>query len=600
MPNTQSWVTQVIGALSLTAMAHAQVTVRASVGARAIQANGPCFFGSMSADGQLVCLASGAGDLIPGDSNGRWDVFVRDRAGGTTERVSIAWDGGQAAGDSDDGYMSGSGRFVAFRSFASNLVPNDTNAVEDVFLHDRRSRTTERVSISSAGAEGNNYSDGGRVTNNGRYIVFESAATNFGPPCPPSQVFVRDRLLGTTELVSVGTGGSLPDHQSWGGSISADGRYIAFVSDASSLVAGDTNGDSDVFVHDRQTGITDRVNVASDGSQANGTFGQDISAWISTNGCFVVFEQAASNLVSGDSNGSSDVFVRDLRLATTERVSVSSGGVQADAGNSWPWISEGGRFVVFGSGATNLVAGDTNGMWDIFVRDRRAGTTERVSVSSGGDQANGLPSGHVGGSDDGRCVCFDSAATDLVPGDTNGVEDVFVRDRLGAPHFISICSPGVGGVLVCPCANQPSGPGRGCENSAGTGGALLSAAGGTFLSSDSLVFTTSGQRPTALSIVMQGDSAAPGGIVYGQGVRCVSGHLLRLYTKAAALGSVIAPDFGAGDSPVSARSAAAGDVIQMGQTRWYLVYYRDPIVLGGCPPGSTFNATQTGQVTWSP
>ncbi|MFN0006923.1 MAG: hypothetical protein ACKVXR_03370 [Planctomycetota bacterium] len=173
-------------------------------------------------------------------------------------------------------------------------------------------------------------------------------------------------------------------------------------------------------------------------------------------------------------------------------------------------------------------------------------------------------------------------------------------DQEDPSGFTSLCDPGLGGVIACPCSNPPSGPGRGCDNSASTGGAILTAAGGASLSSDSLVFSTSGERPAALSIVSQWTGQVPAGAVFGQGVRCASGTLKRLYTKTASGGSITAPSFGGGDLQVSVRSAALGDTILAGQSRWYLVYYRDGVVLGGCPVGSTFNATQTGQVMWSP
>ena len=147
-----------------------------------------------------------------------------------------------------------------------------------------------------------------------------------------------------------------------------------------------------------------------------------------------------------------------------------------------------------------------------------------------------------------------------------------------------------------PSANAP----RGCDNSSATGGASLSASGVAYLSLDSLVFTTSGEKPSATSIVLQGDAALPAGVVFGQGVRCAGGALKRLFVKTALGGSISAPDFGAGDPTVSARSTALGDSILPGQSRWYLVYYRDPFVLGGCPAASTFNATQTGAVGWWP
>ena len=281
----------------------------------------------------------------------------------------------------------------------------------------------------------------------------------------------------------------------------------------------------------------------------------------------------------------------------TQRVSVDSGGAQANGDSHLPSISADGRYVAIHSYAYNLVPGDTNGSSDVFLRDRQTGTTERVSVDSGGAQANNL-SYLPSISADGRYVAFYSAATDLVPGDTNGFVDILVRDRQGGPSFTSLCDPGVGGVIACPCANPPSGPDRGCDNSSSTGGAVLSASGGTYLSSDSLVFTTSGEKPTALSIVSQWTSVNPTGAIFGQGVRCTSGTLKRFYTKSAWGGSITAPDFGAGDLQVSVRSATLGNTISAGQSRWYLVYYRDAMVLGGCSATSTFNATQTGRVDW--
>jgi hypothetical protein len=179
------------------------------------------------------------------------------------------------------------------------------------------------------------------------------------------------------------------------------------------------------------------------------------------------------------------------------------------------------------------------------------------------------------------------------------IDDVFARD-LDSDGFTSVCDPGSGGVAGCPCSNPPSGSTRGCDNSSATGGASLSASGIAYISIDSLVFTTGGERSTATSILLQGTTVVTSGVVYGQGVRCVGGSLKRLFSKTASGGSITAPDFGAGDPTVSARSAAKGDVILAGQSRWYLVYYRDPVVLGGCPASSTFNATQTGRVEWSP
>jgi hypothetical protein len=222
-----------------------------------------------------------------------------------------------------------------------------------------------------------------------------------------------------------------------------------------------------------------------------------------------------------------------------------------------------------------------------------------VNVATGGAQAN-RDTTNAWISADGRYVAFQSDASNIVSGDSNATRDIFLRDR-DASGFTSICDPGVAGVSACPCANPPGGPGRGCDNSSATGGAVLSSSGGSFLSSDSLVFKTRGETSTALSIVVQGNAVIPNGVVYGQGVRCLGGTIIRrLFIEQASSGSITAPDFGIGESTISARSAAKGDVIQPGQSRYYLVLYRDAVVPGGCPASSTFNATQTGEVTWSP
>ena len=397
-----------------------------------------------------------------------------------------------------------------------------------------------------------------------------------------------------TELVSVATGGAQGNDTSTEASISADARFVAFWSDASNLVGGDTNGVEDVFVRDRQTGTTELVSVATGGTQGNA---RSRYPSISSDGRFVVFWSDASNLVAGDTNGSADVFVRDRLSGTTERVSLAAGGAQGNADSLGPSISASGRFVAFWSLATNLVAGDTNAWNDVFVRDRQSATTERVSVATGGAQGD-FNSYDPSISADGRFVAFESGATNLVAGDTNGSFDVFLRDRATA-SFTSLCDPGLSGVIPCPCFNAPAGPRRGCDNSSTTGGASLSASGVADLAMDSVVFATSGEKPTATSVVLQGNALAASGIVYGQGVRCVGGSLKRLFVKSAVGGSITAPDVWFGDPTVSARSAAQGDVIQPGQSRWYLVYYRDPTVLGNCPATSTFNATQTGRVDWS-
>jgi hypothetical protein len=576
----------------------AQVTQRVSVDSGGIQGNEDSDGWSISADGRFVAFESYASNLVPGDANGTWDVFVRDRISNTTTLISVNSAGRQGNDRSEYPSISADGRFVAFRSFATNLVPNDMNGVPDVFLHDRQSGVTTCVSVSSGGAHGNAYSDGPSVSADGRFVAFYSGASNLvpGDTNENGDVFVRDLLSGTTELVSISSSGAQGDNWSWNPSISGDGRFVAFQTRATNLVPGDTNASEDIMVHDRISGTTTRVSVNSAGVQGNGN---SRFPSISSDGRHVCFLSEATNLVTGDTNGSDDVFVHDLQSSITTRVSVNSAGQQGNSQSFPGQLSADGRYVAFSSLSTNLVPGDTNGFSDGFVRDRRTGMTARVTVSWSGGQVDD----HTGAdaiSADGRFVVLGGRASNLVQGDTNGVDDAFVRD-LQADGFVSLCDPGTADVMPCPCSNPPSDLGRGCDNSAGTGGAALSASGIAYLSVDSLALTTSGETPNALSVVMQGNGAVPAGVVYGQGVRCVGGTIIRrLFIKQAVAGSITAPNFAAGDPPVSARSAAKGDVIQPGQSRWYLVYYRDPVVLGGCPASATFNATQTGQVTWWP
>ncbi|MFI2710429.1 hypothetical protein ACH495_09905 [Micromonospora sp. NPDC018662] len=338
---------------------------------------------------------------------------------------------------------SSSGRYVSFESAATNLVPGDTNGVIDVFVRDRELHTTSLVSLSSAGAQGNGVSFGAATSGTGRYVAFISVASNLVPGDTNGvrDIFVRDRLTSTTSLVSVSTTGAQGNGESTVPSISHDGRFVAFTSYATNLVAGDTNGVADLFVRDRLLGTTTRVSVSSAGVQGNGPSGFT-SSMISGNGRYAIFYSAASNLVPGDTNGVADIFVRDLLLGVTSRVSVSSAGVQGNGDSSGPAISVDGRFAAFSARASNLVPGDTNGVEDVFVRDLVTGVTRRVSVAAGGAQAN-APSNQPALSGDGRRVAFVSVATNLVPGDTNGVEDVFLSEwPTGTTTRLSVSAEG--------------------------------------------------------------------------------------------------------------------------------------------------------------
>ena len=590
------WMVVTGAVLLLGGVSRAQWTQRASADAAGVQADGPSAYPSISADGRFVAFESLASNLVPGDTNLRYDVFVRDLSNGSVERVSVDSSGQQGNGDSSYASISADGRFVSFASRSTNLVPGDTNNWQDTFVRDRLRGTTERVSLGTSGAQGNKDSYGGTLSLDGRYIAFMSLASNLVTPDYVSTLdcFVRDRVNGTTLRVSSGYSGGPGNLHSYWPVISADGRFVAFHSAASNITSTDFNGTVDVFVYDMASATNELVSRSSAGVQ--GDYASSFAS-ISADGRFVAFHSIALNLVPGDTNMLQDVFVHDRSSGSTERLSTGAGGLEANADCGWVSLSADGRWASFESSAGNLVAGDTNGVVDVFLADRLNGTLERVSLAQDGAEANALSTGS-GVSSDGRFVVFGCSATNLVGADTNGVDDVFVRDR-DATGFASLCEPGVA-ALACPCANPPAGAGRGCDNSSLTGGAALTASGPAYLSADLLHFSTSGEKPSATSILLQGSALVPNGTLFGQGVRCAGGSLKRLYTRNASAGSVTLPDAALGDPSVSSRSAALGDPIHAGEKRWYLVYYRDPVVLGGCSALSTFNCTQTGEIRWSP
>jgi Tol biopolymer transport system component len=401
-------------------------TIRVSVASGGTQGNGHSYHPSISADGRYVAFASNASNLVSGDTNGASDIFVHDRVTDSTERVSVSSGGTQGNGNSYNPSISVDGRYVAFNSKASNLVGGDTNGNWDIFVHDRVTDSTERVSVSSDGTQGNGNSYNPSISVDGRYMAFESLASNLvsGDTNGASDIFVHDRVANSTERVSVSSDGTQGNGYSCYPSISADGTDVAFASDASNLVSGDINGNWDIFVRDQVTDSTERVSVSSDGTQGNG---YSCYPSISAGGTYVAFMSEASNLVSGDTNGASDVFVHDRVTSSTERASVSSDGTQGNRSSYSSSISADGTYVAFASEASNLVSGDTNGASDVCVHDRATGSTERASVSSDEMQGNGH-SKWPSISADGRYVAFESLASNLVNGDTNGASDVFVHD----------------------------------------------------------------------------------------------------------------------------------------------------------------------------
>ncbi len=382
---------------------------------------------ALSSNGRFIAFESDANTLAPGDTNETdgtgTDIYVYDRKTDTYELVSVSNSGEQANTSSGRPSISGDGRFVAFSSEASNLVhdlPDNGLGYHDVFLFDRQMRTVERVSVGYEGGESNWYSNFPVLSDNGRYLAFLSGASNLVPNDTngKSDIFVFDRLAKTTERVSVSSTGDQGD----GGvvsdlSISANGRYVSFVSDSTNLVANDTNGHDDVFVYDRETKLTERISVSSIGNQANDrSFGPSISA----DGRFVTFDSQASNLVPGDTNDRSDVFVYDRESDVIQRVSVRHNATSTIGYDST--ISADGRFVLYDS----YLSPDGNLKDTLYVYDRVLGKTAVVTgITPEDSELTFLPTTHTL-SADGRLIAFGSGASNLVPGDFNERSDIFL------------------------------------------------------------------------------------------------------------------------------------------------------------------------------
>jgi Tol biopolymer transport system component len=381
-------------------------------------------------------------------------IFVRDRQTGTTTQASVDSAGNETLNPSRVPSISGNGMHVVFESDANlDLVAGDTNPFSDIFVRDLLAVTTTLVSVDSTGSQDVGPSFSPSVSSDGRYVAFQSEADLVLPDNGFIDIFVHDRDAdgnGTyddvfpgaisTVRVSVDAAGvqGQGNNHSYFPSISADGKYVAFESIATDLVAGGTNGNVHIFVRDLLAGTTTLVSVSSTDVQGNG---DSSSASISADGRYVAFESLSTNLVAGGTNGNVHIFVRDLVARTTTLVSVDSNAVQGNDDSSSPSISSDGRYVAFESAASNLVAGDMPlpiGFIDIFVHDRDFdgdGTydepgevsTTRVSVNLDDVEGNG-DSKNPSISADGSSVAFQSIADNLVAGDANTALDIFVDD----------------------------------------------------------------------------------------------------------------------------------------------------------------------------
>jgi Tol biopolymer transport system component len=570
----------------------------------------------------------------------------------STRAVSVDSSGAIGEPFSNDFDMTPDGRFVVFASRASNLVANDGNAFQDIFLHDNVTRVTERLSVSVTGGDANSEARWPAITADGRYVVFVSSATNLVavPSTGVSFVFVRDRLLQQTRVASVSSTGSFVGVSS-APAISRDGRFVAFETTVTTVVPGDTNARPDVFVHDLALGTTVCASVDAAGtprgsSQPSSGFHAYPPA-ISGDGRYVAFTSGSDNLVPNDTNGLMDVFVRDLVLGQTMRISVSATGVEADgesyapaitpdgryvayfcnannlatphggwfdvlvhdrvtgqtrnasvssAGVSiqgshmatFPSISSDGRHVAFLSPAPALVPNDTNARTDAFVHDFATGETRRASVDSLGNQ---LTLGALIGdapvvSDDGRCVAFSSYEAFLAPFDALTSLDVFVHDSLAT--LTEFCGADGNPAHGCPCANQGA-VGRGCANSAFADGAQLVATGDSSVANDSVVLDAQSLTGGICIFYLGDQSGSPA--VLDDGLGCVSGSIVRIASKPVGGNASVYPE--PGDATVS---TAAG-VPAIGGRRFVQCVYRNAASF--CT-SATSNRTNAVAVTFTP
>jgi Tol biopolymer transport system component len=386
----------------------------------------------VSRNGRLVAFVSEATDIVTDDDNESADVFVRNRHTSRTTLVSAAPDGTVGSSQGGSPSISADGRYVAFSSFAEDLVTGDTNLANDVFVRDLLQGTTTLVSVDMMGGSADSGSGEPSISADGRYVAFQSAATDLvdGEDSPATNdVFVRDLVLGLTTAVSVDVNGEAPDGPSFAPAISADGQRIAFWSSASDLVVADGNGFDDVFVYDVATESTQRVSVDLAGADSDQTSRDpDLSA----DGTHVAFSSRANDLVEGDTDGFViDVFVRDLETGTTVRASVDAQGGDPSDNSEGPTLNADGSVVAFFSRAKDLVgARQRDDVPDVFVRDLRADRTKILSRDLAGKAPDDASSWPVI-TQTGRVVAFESQASDLVANDANLSSDAFVVRRRG-------------------------------------------------------------------------------------------------------------------------------------------------------------------------
>lgn len=400
--------------------------------------NGASSTGSLSGDGRWLAFSSTASNLVQGDTNGQRDIFVKDLATGVIKLVSrskgsLLSPSQLANGPSQNPSISSDGRCVAFSSEATNLVSGDTNGFTDVFVVDALTGDIERVSSGLFNTQPNEGCHAPKISSTGRYVVFHTLASNlvlFGDPNSAVDVYVRDRVLGITYPGSVTWDGQWGNLASVFGQISADGRFLVFESFATNMSLIDGNGQRDVFVRDFVLDVTLLVSSAPGAPFGVSGNGDSNTGSISDDGRYVAFSTLADNFAGTDTNFREDVFVRDLTTGTltlASHIVLFGLDVASNSASRQPQISRDGRYVIYQSRASDLVLGDANGpVQDVFRYSRVSGTNALMSVTDVTGLASSAPCENPNISGDGKRTCWDSLWA-FTLNDSNGVEDTFVR-----------------------------------------------------------------------------------------------------------------------------------------------------------------------------
>ncbi|GBG13989.1 uncharacterized protein NMK_1545, partial [Novimethylophilus kurashikiensis] len=389
---------------------------------------------ALSVDGQFAVFTSSADYLDIGGTNAADDIFLKDIHTGSLIEVSTSATGELGNSASLSAVISGDERYVLFTSFANNLVIGDTNAAYDVFRKDLQTGAIERVSTDATGAQASGSSMEASFSSDDRYVIFTSNATNLvaGDHNSSSDIFTKDLLDGSIQRVSTDSSGNEANGNSSDASFSANGQYVVFTSDANNLVNDDTNAGAEVFVKNLDTGVVQRVALDSNGVEAIGykltyvitsptstTYSyttldpQSTNASISADGRYVAFQSTATNLVEGTDTYTTKIFVKDLQTGAIQLASSDVAGVSANDSSENASISADGKYVVFDSRADNLVANDTNGESDVFIKNLQTGEIQRLSLSTTGEQGL-FDSNNASFSADGHYVIFHTLDSELV------------------------------------------------------------------------------------------------------------------------------------------------------------------------------------------